>query len=196
MQTTDEHDLTLAEVLRKAMELTVNEDGERMFDNIPEEEDLAMLDPARPVPEADGVAEADATTVYADANDVDVDVEIDDDDLELLDRFEDFDDEALEGAMKRQAAEGRREGNREEEQGKQRAFAGMKKGFLGPSKRPSQPAQPTPPAQPAKPAQPPVVGDVRERTSSAAPTTTTTTFPTPSEKRKPLSKFKQQQLMS
>ena len=119
MQTTDEHDLTLAEVLRKAMELTVNEDGERMFDNIPEEEDLAMLDPARPVPEADGVAEADATTVYADANDVDV--EIDDDDLELLDRFEDFDDEALEGAMKRQAAEGRREGNREEEQGKQRA---------------------------------------------------------------------------
>ena len=176
MQTTD-HDLTLADVLQKAMELTVNEDGERMFENIPEEEDLAMLDPARPVPvEADGV-EADATTAYA--NDVDVEIDDDDLDLDLLGRFEDFDDEALEGAMKRQAAEGNRE-----EEGNRRAFAGIKKGFLGPR----------PPAQPVQPAQPPVVGDVRERgrTSSTAPTPPTTT--TEKRERKPLSKFKQQQL--
>ena len=182
MQTTD-HDLTLADVLQKAMELTVNEDGERMFENIPEEEDLAMLDPARPVPvEADGV-EADATTAYA--NDVDVEIDDDDLDLDLLGRFEDFDDEALEGAMKRQAAEGNRE-----EEGNRRAFAGIKKGFLGP--RP--PAQPAQPVQPAQPAQPPVVGDVRERgrTSSGAPPPAPTT--TEKRERKPLSKFKQQQL--
>ena len=188
MQTTD-HDLTLADVLQKAMELTVNEDGERMFENIPEEEDLAMLDPARPVPvEADGV-EADATTAYA--NDVDVEIDDDDLDLDLLGRFEDFDDEALEGAMKRQAAEGNRE-----EEGNRRAYAGIKKGFLGPRPpaQPAQPAQPVQPAQPAQPAQPPVVGDVRERgrTSSTAPTPTTTT--TEKRERKPLSKFKQQQL--
>jgi hypothetical protein len=179
-------DLTLAEVLRKAGELAVNEDGDPMFQNIPEEEDLAILDPS-----LGGEAHVGDEDVNINV-DVD-DREIGDDDLELLDLFEAFDDEALASAMQRQrqAVAGTSCGGNVGQQ-QQRAFTGLKQGFLVPTKQPAQSTRPTtePPPKPTVS----VVGDVHERsatssTSAPAPTTSTST-----KKEKPLSKFKRQVL--
>ena len=168
-------ELTLKEVLESARELTTNEDGERMLGAIPEDEDLATMDPSRR--DEDLAAEGDTSSTQPKVDDL-----IDDEDLELLDRFEDFDDQDLDRVMMEVAARAREFGG-----------GGLKKGFL--SKRGNknrledgredgreEPATQTNPAVS-------IIGDVHERTLGSTSERGATVAANTTKK--PLSKFKQ-----